>query len=134
MRKREARSSIQAKDGVGRQLGAQEQRRNSTPAPRVLSRADNDAKSADAVSLGLRKLIFDQADDVTSALLRKAREGSCQHAKFLFELAGLFPAAAADTAEADTSLARYVLERLDMEDMLERAQAELASRPGYSRS
>jgi hypothetical protein len=104
---------------------AQEKRQKSAaPAPAASCGKSSGEKSAVSVAAEIRRHVFDNAGNVLDAVINKANEGSYQHAKFLFELAGLFPAPAAADEEADDSLAAYVLRRLDMQDTQARDEAK----------
>ena len=61
-----------------------------------------------------REMVLESAPEITEALIKKAMEGSQQHAKFLFDFA--FDAAPKDADDEDDlggpSLAEILLERL----------------------
>ncbi len=56
--------------------------------------------------------------DIIAAQIAAARDGSHQHAKFLCEFAGLSAALATDSAAPDDSLARLLLDRLQIADQV----------------
>jgi len=59
-----------------------------------------------------RIAILCKAETIAAGLISRAEEGSYPHAKFLFELAGLYPATSVDeTPDEDSPLAE-LMERL----------------------
>ena len=57
--------------------------------------------------------IRQEALGIVDELIKKAREGSCQHAKFLFELAGLTSADGVPPQEAAAPLMQELLENFE---------------------
>ncbi len=60
--------------------------------------------------------IVQACSDIVDAQILKAREGSYLHARLLFDFAGLSGALGAPAAAEDGSLARLLLQQLQIED------------------
>jgi hypothetical protein len=77
----------------------------------------SDAQSATLASTlkECRQTVIDHLPAITQAMIDQAKDGSCQHAKFLFDLVNAIPAKATDDDDDDIpgpSLAEILLERL----------------------
>ena len=59
--------------------------------------------------------ILRATDDIFESHIKKAKEGSYQHAKFLFDFAGL-PSAQTQSAPEQESLASILLKKLELDD------------------
>jgi len=59
--------------------------------------------------------ILRATDDILGSHIKKAKQGSYQHAKFLFDFAGL-PSAQTQSAPEQESLASILLKRLEVDD------------------
>lgn len=77
--------------------------------------------------------VLDAYPEIIDALVAEAKEGSCQHAKFLFDLVQAAPEKKRDQEDDDNpgpSLAEILLERLqtlEEEDAAARLSAESAA-------
>jgi hypothetical protein len=67
-----------------------------------------------------REAILAARDEIVAGLIEKAKRGSYLHAKFLFDFAGLNPAAEAEAAAyaREASLARLLLDHLASEGLI----------------
>ena len=79
---------------------------------------ENKRKPAEQVKQECQQRIIDEMGEIVGGLLEKAKDGSCQHAKFLFDFAGVEAggAEASSPARADESLAALLLSGLDAPD------------------
>ena len=68
--------------------------------------------SADQALLDAREEVIDALPAIIHKLIEKAKEGSYQHAKFLFDFASSGPAAGSGDTGADDSLAALLMKEL----------------------
>ena len=63
----------------------------------------------------LKNQVGNDAPKIVTSLIDAAAKGSCGHAKYLFEMIGLYPAAALDQEDLEEdSLAKTLLRRLGL--------------------
>jgi hypothetical protein len=76
---------------------------------------ENKRKPAQQVKQECQQRVIDAMGEIVGGLLEKAKDGSCQHAKFLFDFAGVEAGGAEASAPGrkDESLAALLLSGLD---------------------
>jgi|SRR5581483_3072737 hypothetical protein len=72
------------------------------------------AGDADVVLDRIKRMVVAEAGDIILAAIEKAKKGHYQCLKYLFELAGLYPAVAEKMEENNLSLARTLCDQLGL--------------------
>jgi len=60
----------------------------------------------------VRVAVLRKVEAIAAGLILRAEEGSCPHARFLFEFAGLYPAVPVEEMPAEDSPLAELMERL----------------------